>query len=416
MPAMAQRRGRRDALTIGCLYPLTGRAARYGHDSIVGAEMAADELNRTGGPLGREIRLLFSDDRSDPTYAVRAAQRYILEDRVDLLMGVVSSAVALAVTEVSRHHRVLFVGTDHASASLTTERFQPYYFRVTNNTAQSMRAGAVYLSRRPWRRLAYIGPDYEYGHRQWQDLREALARRCPDITWVAQAWPPLYAPDYRLHLRLLIEAAPDVVVHGFWGGDTIAFLEQALEVGLTGRAQVVSFDAGGNYEVFEALGERMPTGLVLSARHHNNFPDTEANRRFVRAFWARTRRYPSYTAHGAYVGVHFAARALEAAGTDEADAMAHAAEGMVLPVPRDRDGVSSWIRPADHQIVQEMYIGVTVPSSAYPPARVMLGDWEVIGADDALPGVDEVVRARGRSQADPVRAVTPGHEVRSGAR
>jgi branched-chain amino acid transport system substrate-binding protein len=357
--------------------------------------MAAEEVNARGGVLGRELRLLFADDRSDPTYAVKVAQRYVVEDRVDFLMGVVSSAVALAVTQVSRHFRVVFVGTDHASARLTLEAFQPYYFRVTNNTMQSMRAGARYLSRRPWRRFFYIGPDYEYGHRQWLDFREYLPRVLPDAQLLGAVWPKLYERDYRPFIRAVLEARPEVLVHGFWGGDTIAFLEQAMELDLFRRVQVVSFDAGGNYEVFEALGDRVPEGLVLSARHHNNFPDTEANRRFVREFWARARRYPSYTAHGAYVGVQFIARAVERAGSLDPEDVVRAAEGMELNTPRDREGFCSRIRPVDHQIVQEMYIGCTRRSDAFPPARVLLADWEVVPAEDLLPTEEEVLRCRG---------------------
>jgi len=396
---LRRRSGRRDFITIGCLYPLTGRAARYGHDSIVGAEMAADEVNRRGGVLGKELRLLFADDRSDPTYAVRVAQRYVREDQVDFLLGVVSSAVALAVTQVSRYFRVVFVGTDHASARLTLEAFQPYYFRVTNNTMQSMRAGAVYLSRRPWRRFFYIGPDYEYGHRQWLDFREYLARVLPEGEIVGAVWPKLYEPDYRPFLRAVLEARPEVLVHGFWGGDTIAFVEQALEVGLFERVQVVSFDAGGNYEVFEALQDRVPEGMILSARHHNNFPPTEANRRFVEGFWARARRYPSYTAHGAYVGVHFVARAVEQAGSLDPEDVVRAGEGLRIPTPRDRDGFCSWVRPVDHQIVQEMYIGRTRRSNAFPPARYLLGDWDVIPAEALLPTEEEVLRVRAGAAA-----------------
>jgi branched-chain amino acid transport system substrate-binding protein len=396
------RRRRGYTFTVGCLYPLTGRAARYGHDSIIGAEMAADEVNASGGVLGREVRLLFVDDRSDPTFAVKAAQRYVLEDDVDALMGVVSSAVALAVTEVSRHFGVLFVGTDHASARLTEEQFQPYYFRVTNNTRQSMTAGARYLGRRPWRRFAYIGPDYEYGHRQWQDFREALTRLLPDARVVGTAWPKLYAPDYRPALRSILDAGPEVLVHGFWGGDTVAFVAQALELGVFDRVQVVSFDAGGNYEVFEALGERMPCGLILSARHHNNFPPTAANRRFVQGFRDRARRYPAYPAHGAYVGVHFLAAAVARAGSVETEEVVRAGEGLVLATPRDREGQPSWIDPASHQVVQEMYIGVTEPQADYPPARVMLGQWEVIPAEAAAP----------RSRSERVRSGPHGPRAR----
>jgi branched-chain amino acid transport system substrate-binding protein len=387
------RRNRED-LTIGCLYPLTGRAARYGHDSIVGAEMAAEEVNAAGGVLGKELRLLFADDRSDPTYAVKVAQRYVVEDQVDFLMGVVSSAVALAVTQVSRHFRVVFVGTDHASARLTLEAFQPYYFRVTNNTMQSMRAGAIYLSRRPWRRFYYMGPDYEYGHRQWLDFRQHLSRVLPDSHIVGACWPKLYERDYRPFIRTVLAARPEVLVHGFWGGDTIAFVEQALDLGLFERVQVMSFDAGGNYEVFEALGARVPPGLILSARHHNNFPDTDANRRFVQTFWARARRYPSYTAHGAYVGVHFIARATQRARSLDPEDIVRAGEGLALPTPRDRDGFCSWIRPVDHQVAQEMYVGRTEPCDAFPPARYLLGDWEVIPEDQLLPTEEEILRAR----------------------
>lgn len=384
----------RGSLTIGCLYPLSGRAARYGHDSIIGAELAAEAINTRGGVLGREVRLLFSDNRSDPTFAVKVAQRYILEDQVDFLMGVVSSAVALAVTEVSRHFGVVFVGTDHASASLTMERFQPYYFRVTNNTMQSMRAGAIYLSRRPWTRYFYIGPDYEYGHRQWLDFREYMTRLRPGSQFVGAVWPKLYERDYTPYVRAVLDAGPDVLVLGFWGGDTIAFMEQALPTGLFHRVQVVSFDAGGNYEVFEALGERMPPGLILSARHHNNFPVTDANRRFVQSFWDRAHRFPSYTAHGAHAGVQFVAAAVQQAGSVEPREVVTAADDMVLPTPRDRAGTASWIRSIDHQIVQEMYIGVSEPNTEFPPAKFMLGQWEVMGAEEVLPSEDEVLEAR----------------------
>ncbi len=256
----------------------------------------------------------------------------------------------------------------------------------------------MYLSRRPWRTFFYIGPDYEYGHRQWQDFQEFFFRLRPDARVVGTAWPPLYARDYRPHIEAILDASPEVLIHGFWGGDTIAFLEQALAMGLCERVQVVSFDAGGNYEVFEALGDRMPPGLILSGRHHNNFPPTGANRRFVQTFWRRARRYPSYTAHGAYVGVRFIAEAVRRASSLDPDDVIRAAEGMDLPTPRDREGTVSWIRPVDHQVVQEMYIGVTEPCGEFPPARYMLGRWEVVDARLLVPSEAEVLEARERDR------------------
>lgn len=372
---------------------MAGRGGRYGHDSMVAAEMAVDEINAGGGVLGRELRLLVADDRADPTYAVRAAIRFVEEDLVDFLMGVISSAVALAVNQVSREYRTIFVGTDHASSRLTLEAFQPYYFRVSNNTMQSMRAGALFSSKQPWTTYLYIGPDYEYGHRQWEDFREFLTALRPDVRVVGEVWPRLFEPDYAPYVEAIAKTKPDVVVHGFWGGDTIAFMRQALAQRLFDRTTVVSFDAGGNYDVFEALGEELPEGLILSSRHHNNLPDTALNRRYVNGFYERASRYPSYAAHGAYVGVHFIAQALRrASGLGDPEAFVAAAEGLAIKTPKDRDGFTSWVRAVDHQIVQEQAIGVTEHNEAFPPAKRMLGRWTVVAANRIIPDEDEVRR------------------------
>ncbi|HLT58359.1 MAG TPA: ABC transporter substrate-binding protein [Limnochordales bacterium] len=381
-------------LRIGCLWPMSGRAARYGQDAIIGADMAAEEVNQAGGVLGREIRLYFSDDRSDPTYAVRLAQRYIDHDRVHFLTGIVSSAVALAVTRVAYERKVVFVGADHASSRLTLDDFHPYYFRVTNNTMQSMRAGALYLADKPIRTWAFIGPDYEYGHRQFAEFRTYFSQLRPDTRLVGALWPKLYAPTYREYLEQLQAWRPDVVIHGFWGGDSVAFVRELVKTRILETTEMMSFDAGGNFDVFEGLGPEMPTGLVLGARHHNNFPDTPANRAFVQRFFERAHRYPSYTAHGAYVGIHFIAAVVNYVGSLDPDDFRQGAEGFVLETPRDLPGRPSVMRAIDHQMVQDIYLGKTGPQAGFAPARVMITDWTVIPAEKVLPTPDEVENRR----------------------
>ena len=373
---------------------MSGRAARYGQDAIIGADMAAEEINQAGGVLGREVRLYCSDYRSDPTYAVRLAQRYIDHDRVHFLAGVVSSAVALAVTRVAHERRVIFVGTDHASSRLTLEDFHPYYFRVTNNTMQSMRAGASYLADKDITTWAFIGPDYEYGHRQFAEFREYFGTLRPDTRLVGALWPKLYAPTYREYLDQLAAWRPDVLIHGFWGGDSVAFLRELVQTRLLDTTAVMSFDAGGNFDVFEALGPQMPAGLVLGGRHHNNFPDTPANRSFVQRFFERAHRYPSYTAHGAYVGIRFIAAVVNRVGSLDPDDFRRAAEGFVLETPRDLPGRPSVMRAIDHQMVQDIYLGTTGPETRFAPAHVMITEWTVIPAERVIPTVDEVEARR----------------------
>lgn len=385
-----------EKIVIGALYPMTGRAGRYGIDSVAGAEIAAEEINAKGGVNGRQIDLIFTDSKANPAYSVKVAKRYITEDKVNFLMGVVSSAVGLAVTEVSKENKVIFVGTDHASTALTTEKFQPYYFRVSNNTYQSAAAAALYAKgNKAWKKYYVIGPDYEYGHRTWEDFWMLLGRQRKDVQLVGQAWPKLFEPDYTPYITAILKAKPDVLVTTFWGGDTVAFIKQALPYKLFDKMKMFNYDAGGNYELFEAMPAGLPKGLVLSSRHHLNWPNTKANKDFVAKFKAKRGRYPSYAAEGAYAGVYFIAEAVRQAGTTEDPGkLVSVMEKLKIKLPEDPDGFTSYMRPVDHQIVQVQAIGETVPNRSFPPATMMLGNFKVFKAEDIIPTEAEILNAR----------------------
>jgi branched-chain amino acid transport system substrate-binding protein len=377
-------------IKIGAMYPMTGRAGLYGLDSVDAAEMAIEEINSKGGVAGYKLELINTDDKSKPDYAVMVAKRYIDQDKVHFLFGVVSSAVGLALTEVSKQNKKIFIGTDHASTQLTVDKFQPYYFRVSNNTFQSMAAGALYLKElkqsKPWETVAYIGPDYAYGHDQWDELRYNLDHMGIKYKVVGEYWPKLYAPDYTAYITSIIKDKPDVLVCGLWGGDTVAFIKQATPYGLFTKTLFCSPDAGGNYEVMSATGAELPLGLVLSARHHNNWPETQANKDYVQKFFKRTGRYPTYAAEGAYSGILAIAQAVGKVGNpDDTEALVKALEGMKISLPEDPEGFTSYIDPATHQIVQVQAIGVTVANDKFPPAKRMLGEWKVYKAQELLP-------------------------------
>ncbi|PWB66630.1 MAG: amino acid ABC transporter substrate-binding protein [Deltaproteobacteria bacterium] len=385
-----------EKIVIGAMYPMTGRAGRYGIDSVSGAEIAMEEINAKGGVNGRMIDIIFNDSKANPAYSVKVAKRYISEDKVNFLMGVVSSAVGLAVTEVSKENKVIFVGTDHASTALTTEKFQPYYFRVSNNTYQSAAAAAFYANdKKEWKKYYVIGPDYEYGHRTWEDFWMLLQKKRKDVQLVGQAWPKLFEPDYTPYITAILKAKPDVLVTTFWGGDTVAFIKQALPYKLFDKMKFYNYDGGGNYELLEAMPTGLPKGLILSARHHLNWPNTKLNQEFVKKFKAKTGRFPSYAAEGAYAGVYFIAEGVRQAGTaEDPDKLVAVMEKMKIKLPEDPDGFTSYMRPIDHQIVQVQAIGETVPNKSYPPATMMLGNFKVYKAEDIIPSEADIVAAR----------------------
>jgi len=386
-------------VTIGCMFPMSGRSAIYGRDSVGGIRVALERLAGQAG-TGRKprLRILVDDDRSKASHAIQLAENYLRRDGARFLCGVVSSGVAQAVTRLASSRDVIFIGTDHASSRLTIENFHRRYFRVSNDTFSSMAAGARYLSdlrkKQPWKRIAFVGADYDYGHVSLQDLRASLDRLNVKYDLVATLWPKLYEPDYAEVIHALQASQPDVVVAALWGADFLAFLRQAAATDLLESARLANFDTGGNYDVMEALGSSPPPGLILSARHHNNWPETPLNRWFVETFHQLEGRYPTYAAEGAYGGIMAIAAAVERAGPRATtEQLVRALEGLRLELPEDPAGFASYIDPETHQIAQVQAIGEVVPDTRFPPAKVMLGRWVWYQAED-LQVPPELLRKR----------------------
>lgn len=371
------------AVKVGCLYPLTGPGGLYGRDSAVAIRLAERHIRARLDEGYPELEISIEDTRSKSLRSLQIARRFVTEDKVDFLCGVVSSGIAFTVSEYAKTSQTFFIGTDHASSQLVSSALHPFYFRVSNDTRQSMLAGAKYIrdhygaSEIPLR-IAFIGPDYDYGYHAWDDLRRFLRQEGVGYQIVGEFWPKLFETDFNAYIRALNRAKPDIVVNGHWGLDLVAFVKQATQLGLFKQAQFMNFDAGGNYEVLSRLGADMPLGIVLSARHHLNWPDTEANASFVATFHEEAGRYPSYAAEGAYAGVLAIAEAVRAAGgVADKDRLRAALRGLRLKLPEDPDGFISFMDPSRHQLMQVQAIGRTIRDTSYPPAQTVLGHWSV---------------------------------------
>lgn len=370
------------AVKVGCMFPLAGPGGLYGRDSVVAIKMALSDLKKSKEYVYPDIEVLFGDTRSKSHRAVQIARNFIKKDKVDFLCGVVSSQIALAVTEIALENKVFFIGTDHASPSLINESLHPYYFRVNNGTRQSMRAGAKYIkvnfNKKKKLKIAFIGPDYEYGYQAWDDLRLFLKAQGVQFEVVGEFWPKLFETDYSIYIHEINKSKADIVVNGHWGQDLVTFIKQAKSLGLFDQSQVMNFDTGGNYETLAEMGDEMPLGIVLSARHHVNWPDTKANRDFVNTFYEKAGRYPSYAAEGAYSGIIAIGEALRLSNdVNNKQAIQKAFENLVVNLPEDPKGFSSRMDPKTHQMIQAQAIGRTILNNEYGPAKVLLGDWFV---------------------------------------
>jgi branched-chain amino acid transport system substrate-binding protein len=86
---------------IGMIDPRTGTYAALGESEITGALLAVDQVNKKGGILGRPVELLVEDSAASPGLAVQKARRLVDSDKVNFLMGSVSSAVSESLSDTA---------------------------------------------------------------------------------------------------------------------------------------------------------------------------------------------------------------------------------------------------------------------------------------------------------------------------
>jgi branched-chain amino acid transport system substrate-binding protein len=337
-------------IKIGLATSLSGAISLFGEANRDGAQLAVDELNEAGGVLGREVELIVRDDQAAPEEGVAQARDLILSEQVDVLLGPVSSGVALAISEVSAENEVPYIVHTSNTEALTTTNFQPYYFSVVPNTGMEARAQAVDLADSEFTRWATIAPNYEFGQAQTGTFVETVQELNPDIEIVEQQWPELGESDYQAFVAAILAADPEAVYSPLFAGDLISFTRQAADLGFFDE---VYFTALYETDALQELGDEYDLEGIRAYSRCPFTVDTPQMAEFVTNFEAAYDRVPSDWACMAYDAVHFWAGVVETAGSADAAAFLETAPGFEFTSLR---GDIS-IREIDHQASVPSYIG-----------------------------------------------------------
>ena len=112
-------------IKLGVLFVMSGKMGGYGKHGMQAVQLAMDEINSQGGILGRKVEAVFQDDEMNVDKGMQIAKKFILEDKVDFILGPTSSAVALALADFVEQQKKILVLTQSATNSLTDTRIIP---------------------------------------------------------------------------------------------------------------------------------------------------------------------------------------------------------------------------------------------------------------------------------------------------
>jgi branched-chain amino acid transport system substrate-binding protein len=290
---------------IGIVTFLSGPAAGpFGVPARNAAEIMAESLNAgrvpgaysTKGFGGAPVELVLIDEAGGPQKQVQELRN--LAQRVDLVIGYISSGDCLAVAPVAEELKKLTVLFDCGTPRIFEDATYRYVFRTgAHATGDAVALARYVLDRKPGvKSIAGINQNYAWGQDSWNDFEAAMKALKPDVEVKTSQMPKLFAGQFGAEISTLLSSNAEVVHSSFWGGDLEGLVLQGAPRGLF-QKHLVLLAAGE--PAINRLGTKIPDGTIIGARGPFGpfSPGTELDKWFRATFQDRYGVPPNYAAY-----------------------------------------------------------------------------------------------------------------------
>jgi len=300
-------------ILVGEYGSLTGGIATFGISTKNASEMAFDEINKKGGVLGKQIKLLVEDDQSKPEEAGTAVTKLINQDHVVAMLGHVASSHSLAAAPICQSNRVPMITPSSTNPRVT--QVGDFIFRVcfTDTFTGEVVAKFVYdtLKAKKVAILVDVRSDYSVGLQTF--FGEAFKRRGGEI--VANQSYSQGDSDFRAQLTQIKATNPEAIYVPGYYTEVGTIVHQGRELGIT--VPFVGSDGWDSPKLWEIGGEAL-NGCYFS-NHYSTDDPNPAVQKFVNDYKTRYGQVPDALAALGYDAARVLADAMTRAGSTDGD-------------------------------------------------------------------------------------------------
>jgi branched-chain amino acid transport system substrate-binding protein len=345
-------RAQKEPILIGVITPLSGIYGDMGAAEKRGMELAMNEFNAKGGVLGRTVEIIAEDTQTNPMIGSRKASRLIKREKVNFLMGGVSSSEAVAISDVAQNEEVIYVATNANSDALTDEKCHRYTFRVPASMTMFAPATATYIVENVGKKWYFFTHDYTAGHSGTAAMKKVLLEKGGQF--LGNTLIPFGTTDFSSQIIKLREIKPEVFIANVWGSDAISLFKQLHDFGLTKEFKIGSVLR--DYLDVWATGPGIIPGYACTEWYHIQKFHGAANfvKMYQKAYPLATVPIPDNNCYCGYTGMKALLKAVEKARTTDMKAVVRAFEGLRYHEPFDDSDV--YVREWDHQFLMDYYL------------------------------------------------------------
>lgn len=311
---------------IGILHSATGTMAISETGSIQAEKLAIDQINATGGILGRKIEVIQEDGASDwPTFAEKA-KKLLASDKVAAVMGCWTSASRKAALPVfEKENGLLFYPTFYEGLEQSKN-----VFYTGQEATQQILAGLDWIAKEKKAKTFYlIGSDYIWPRTSMKIARKHIEKNLKGSV-VGEEYIALGDTQFGSVINKIKLKKPDVIYAAVVGGSNVAWFKQLNAAGLNSAKQTMLTISVTEDEVLGIGGENL-AGFYSAMKYFQSI-DTPINKKFVAEFkkkWGKDSVIGDVT-QAAYLGPWLYKAAVERAGSFDVDKVQAALPGFVL--------------------------------------------------------------------------------------
>ncbi|MGZ0212108.1 MAG: substrate-binding domain-containing protein [Actinomycetales bacterium] len=349
----------------------TGPLAAYGEAYLAGFDAGLDyATDGTGTVDGRELNIAITDDAGDADKAVTAAKDVIGQGQ-KIIVGTVSSGIALALAEQAEQNKILYISGPAAADGITG--VNGYTFRSGRQSYQDVATAGTFIGDPSGKSVLVFAQDTAFGQGNVAAATAVLGGQGADVTSLLV---PEDATEFTPFAQQIVDAQPDLVFVAWAGATSGAMWEALSQQGVFDSVPVAT--GLGDVSTYGAYGAASDKISFLN-HYFGGATDNDANAAMISYLEAEGMQADLFSPDG-FVAAQMVVQAVREGG-DDVDAMISALEGWTF----DSVKGSITVRAEDHAMIQPMFqVSLVADGDSWIPELV-----NAVDADAVTPPVAE---------------------------
>lgn len=349
-----------------------------------GWHLALDEINKSGGVMGRPLEVISRDDKANPAETIKILEEYKNREGIKIFFGTLHSHTSLAASAFAKQNQMLMIKGQGGSNKLTGVAGHDLFFQIEppgNVWAGVLAEKAAITGKKRW---AFVAADYEFGRSITEDFQKAIKLLTPDAEFMDTQWFPIGKLDAGAVTQAVEHSKPDGIFYLGWGSDYLRFVREGRKRNLFDNRLVVGPFAGyAGY--IEPLGKEAPVGWLSADGYPAEIISGDEQKTFNENYKKRYGAFPDVASFYGYSALKILAESINTAGSDNPINVAEVIRQKEFKLPGGNitfraDGISNFGE----------WVGITGFKNGTP---TMLNP-EYVKSEKYLPPVEDNLKSR----------------------